>query len=99
MLNIVWEFHARPERNAEFERIYESNGRWAQLFSVSAAYHGTALVRDLNDPCRYLCIDRWDNMDEFQSFKQSNKEDYAALDKMCEDLTVKETLIGYFQTL
>src|SRR6266481_3190209 len=68
MLNIIWEFHCKPERQAEFENIYKPDGKWSQLFSCSPGYQGTTLIRDQNQPCRYLCADHWDDLTSFQAF-------------------------------
>ncbi len=99
MLNIIWEFHCKPERQAEFENIYKPDGKWSQLFSCSPGYQGTTLIRDQNQPCRYLCADHWDDLTSFQAFKDSNADDYTKLDRLCEELTVKESCLGYFDSL
>jgi len=99
MLNIIWEFHCKPERQAEFESIYKSDGKWSQLFSCSSEYHGTTLIRDQVNPYRYFCADHWDDLASFQAFKDSNADDYAKLDLLCEELTVKESCLGHFDSL
>lgn len=63
MVYFVWEFLARAERIAEFERIYASSGSWAKLFAKSPGFHGTSLLHDSQNPRRFLTIDRWDNID------------------------------------
>jgi quinol monooxygenase YgiN len=99
MLHIVWEFYARPERQAEFEAHYGSNGSWAQLFRNSPDYQQTVLGRDRKDPARYIVIDIWKDMTAFDAFKANFKNEYSELDRRCEELTVVETCVGYFDTL
>jgi heme-degrading monooxygenase HmoA len=97
MLHIVWEFHARPERLAEFEVHYGPQGSWARLFRNGAGYLQTQMLRDAKDRNRFLVVDIWDRAESFAAFKQSFKSDYEALDKRCEELTVLESHIGNFE--
>ena len=99
MLRIVWEFVAKPECVAEFERHYDSQGTWALLFRRSPQYRETVLYRDRKDANRYLLIDVWENHAAFDAFKLANKSDYEATDKACEALTMRENCIGYFEDL
>jgi quinol monooxygenase YgiN len=94
VLHIVWEFHPKPDRIEEFEKIYGADGDWATLFRKSPHYSQTILTRDLNVPGRYLLTDIWDDRSSFTDFKE-----YDRLDKMCESLTLKEIRIGEFETL
>ncbi len=61
MYVIVWEFLARPGREAEFERAYGPRGRWAEFFrGAEEGYLGTELWRGEG---RWLTVDRWDGED------------------------------------
>jgi quinol monooxygenase YgiN len=99
MLHIVWEFHARPERRAEFEVHYGPQGSWAELFRNSPEYRETILARDQKDPSRFLVVDIWESGAGFEAFKTRFKQAYSELDRRCEELTVVENCIGYFETL
>jgi heme-degrading monooxygenase HmoA len=99
MLHIVWEFHARPERRAEFVEHYGANGSWAKLFRRAPGYRETALAQDHTDPSRFLVVDIWDDLAAFESFKSKFLSDYQELDRRCEDLTILETRIGNFEIL
>jgi heme-degrading monooxygenase HmoA len=96
MIVIVWEFRVQPGQAPGFERAYGPEGDWARLFRRSPAYRGTELLRDQQDPERYLTLDRWDGASDFDAFKAGNGEDYRALDKACEPLCSKERLVGRF---
>jgi hypothetical protein len=98
LLDIVWEFHVKPGRIAEFERRYGADGDWALLFRKSPHYHLTVLTRDLTTSGRYLLTDKWDDYASFTNFKNEFRADYDQLDKECEALTVNETHIGNFET-
>lgn len=95
----VWEFQVKPESLAEFELIYGPGGRWSQLFRRSSAYLGTELLRQADRAGRYLTIDRWTSGEALRQFKQRHAEEYAALDKLCEQLTAEESLLGDFESI
>lgn len=99
MIYIVWRFTAKPDRVAEFERHYKSDGTWAQLFRRSTGFGGTTLLRDAAAPNRYLLWDCWDSLASFEQFKGEHGGDYAALDKQCEELTEEERKLGVFESL
>lgn len=99
MIHIVWEFHVKPEKAAEFERHYSSFGTWATFFKKGDGYHGTVLVRDTEKPGRYLTFDLWDTLAAFRKFKARYSEEYSLIDRECEALTEKETCIGIFESV
>ncbi len=96
MIVIAWEFRVQSSRAAEFERAYGPEGDWARLFGRSPAYRGTELLRDPDDPERYLTLDRWDDVADFDAFKAGHGDDYHALDLACEPLCAEERLVGRF---
>jgi len=98
VVQIVWVFEARPDRLPEFENVYGVDGNWAKLFRTAEGYIDTALLRDLENPNRFLVIDRWHNRESFDSFKQRHAEAYDQLDRQCEELTLAELKIGIFDS-
>lgn len=99
MLVVVWEFRIKPGMEQGFVQNYGPQGSWAKLMSRSGGYRGTALLRDSADASRFLLTDRWKSEGEFQQFKQHFAEEYAALDKECEALTVSEVCLGNFHEM
>ncbi|HEY7825621.1 MAG TPA: antibiotic biosynthesis monooxygenase [Candidatus Acidoferrales bacterium] len=97
MIQIVWEFVASPGQTLEFERCYAPDGRWAELFRRAPGYRGTSLLRDAEEPRRYLTIDRWETAAAHQSMRERLAQEYAALDRACEPLTESERRIGVFE--
>jgi heme-degrading monooxygenase HmoA len=94
MYVIIWEYRVKPEGVAKFEEIYAANGTWAQLFEKSEGFLSTELLHDPNDAQRYLTIDRWESLQDYETFLLQWKADYAALDTQCEELTEHETLLS-----
>ena len=99
MLHILWEYRVREEKRPDFERHYRSNGTWAELFRRAPGYRGTTLLRDSEDPARYLTLDVWDDAASFHRFKQDFAAGYAALDRQMEALTESERHLGNFEPL
>ena len=96
MYVIVWEFVARPGREAEFEREYGPRGRWAGFFRGADGYLGTELWRGTG---RWLTIDRWDGEDAYERFREARRAEYEALDREMEGLTASESRLGAFTAL
>ena len=97
MIQFVWEFIARGDKIAEFEKHYSAAGSWATLFRDSPGYLGTTLLRDAQTPRRYLTIDRWESMESHHAMRERFAEQYGALDRECEVLTEIERQIGIFE--
>jgi hypothetical protein len=93
MLVRVWEYEVVAGRAAEFERLYGSAGAWAQLFARSAGHLGTELYRGVDQPARYLTVDRFSDTDSWQQFLREHGEDYAELDARCSQLTTSQVEI------
>ncbi len=96
MYVIIWEYQVKAERVTEFETIYDSKGTWAQLFRKHPGYLGTDLLRDSNDPQRYITIDRWVSSEAYNSFQAKWQDEYKKLDARCENLTDSESFLGAF---
>lgn len=92
----IWEFKVRPERLAEFEAAYGPDGDWVRLFRRDPAYLGTDLLRDREDPHRFLTVDRWSSREACLAFRERFRADYGALDARCAGLTLSERPLGDF---
>jgi len=99
MYIIIWEYEVKPASLAEFENIYAPDGAWAKLFKKQAGYIGTELLRDENQPQRYLTIDQWATQEDYEAFRTKWKKEYEALDAQCEGLTERESLLGNWETV
>lgn len=95
---LVWRFDVAPEHRAEFERVHAGDGDWARLFAQGDGFLETDLLKDAEQPGRYLTLDRWRSAEDFTAFRQAHAAAYAALDAACEGLTASETCIGAFET-
>ncbi len=99
MIEVIWEFRVKPQHVAEFEINYSSLGPWATLFRSSPAYHGTKLLRDREDPLRFLTLDTWNDFAAYEGFRNEHAEQYRELDGSFERLTESERFVGIFEVL
>jgi heme-degrading monooxygenase HmoA len=92
----LWEFIVEPEQVEEFERHYGSEGSWVALFRQAPGYIQTLFLRDSMASHRFVTIDRWESADAHRNFPSAFSVQYADLDRRCERLTTRETLLGHF---
>jgi len=92
----IWSFEVHPEHVVAFRWHYGEGGAWTQLFRRARGYLGTQLLQDESDPLRFVTIDAWSSPEDYEAFRAEYASEYAALDRLCEGLTARETLIGHF---
>ena len=97
MVQFVWEFIARADKIDDFERHYAAAGPWGDIFRKSAGYLSTRLLRDAENPRRYLTIDRWDSVASYRAMREKFVKEHDALDRTCEAFTESERRIGVFE--
>ena len=97
MVCFIWEFIVRAERIAEFEGHYASDGAWAELFRKGEGYIGTELLRDRDNPRRYVTIDSWTSAAGQRAWHERFAKQYEQLDRYCEAFTESERKIGVFE--
>ena len=94
---ILWEFVVHADSRAEFERSYGPRGEWVRLFERDPGFLGTQLLRDAQDPSRFLTLDRWTDRQAYEDFLRGHETEYRALDLRCESLTLRESPLGTFE--
>jgi len=99
MYVIIWEYQVKADRTAEFEQIYHSNGAWAELFRKGNGYISTELLRDEMNPQKYITIDRWNSIEDYETFRAQFKKEYEILDAQCEGLIEHEILLGKWESV
>jgi heme-degrading monooxygenase HmoA len=75
----------------EFERTYGAEGDWAGFFKQGRGYIGTELLRDVEQPGRYLVVDRWETREAYNDFVEAHRDEYMR--------RVDETVFLYDQEL
>jgi len=76
--------------------LISAEGEWVKLFKKSNDYIQTKLFRYVNNHTFFITIDYWNNKKSRDYFFKKHKIEFEAIDKRCEELTVKEELIGEY---
>jgi heme-degrading monooxygenase HmoA len=95
----IWELQAKPGSEAEFERVFGPGGEWENLFKKTKAFLGTEIFRDMENPSRYMLVDRFSSQAAFQQFLEKFRAQYDELDKMYEPLCASDIRVGSFVEL
>jgi heme-degrading monooxygenase HmoA len=96
MVEIVWEFVVKEEARGQFELAYGPGGAWSKLFSRCPGFRGTTVLRDTENPRRYLTIDLWETAAQREQALAERKAEYSNLDAAFGDWTEFRTEVGIF---
>ena len=97
MIALVFSYEV--EDTAEFERVYGPEGEWAHFFRGGHGYVGTELLRDVEQPGRYLVVDRWESRGAYNAFVESNRDEYMRRVDETAFLYLQELRTGTFQSV
>jgi heme-degrading monooxygenase HmoA len=97
MIEIVHEFVVKDERRSQFELAYGPGGAWSKLFSRSDGYRGTTVLRDEDNPRRYLVIDIWDTADQRDTALVEQAVDHAGLEASLAEWAESRAELGVFR--
>ena len=84
---------------SEFERVYGTDGEWAEFFRQGRGYIGTELLRDVERPGRYLVVDRWESADAYNAFLGEHGEEYMRRGDEARMHYVQELRFGTFENV
>jgi heme-degrading monooxygenase HmoA len=99
MVEIVWEFIAKEEARGKFELAYGPGGAWSRLFAPCPGFRGITLLRDTEDPRRYLAIEWWDTEAQREQALAARREEYANLDAALALWCESRVEVGVFRVL
>jgi heme-degrading monooxygenase HmoA len=83
----------------EFERVYGPDGDWVAFFRPDRGYIGTELLRDLEQPERYVVIDRWESREAYNGFIEANRAEYMRRVDETGFLYRQELRLGTFENV
>jgi heme-degrading monooxygenase HmoA len=97
MIALVFRYEVRdPEA---FERAYGPEGDWALFFRQGRGYIGTELLHDLDEPERYLVIDRWESAEAYDAFLAEHQAEYLRRADESRLHYVQELRFGTFENV
>jgi heme-degrading monooxygenase HmoA len=97
MIEIIREFIVKEESRGQFELAYGPGGAWSKLFARCPGFRGTTLLRDTENPRRYLTIDLWDTLAQRDQVLAEREAEYSKLDAVFADWTESRTEVGIFR--
>lgn len=99
MIEIVQEFVVKEEARGQFELAYGPGGAWSNLFDRCPGFRGTTLLRDTEDPRRYLTVDLWDTGAQREQMLAEHEAETSSLDAVFAGWTESRTEVGIFRVL
>jgi heme-degrading monooxygenase HmoA len=97
VIALVFRYDARE--SSEFEQAYGPDGEWAQFFRQGTGYIGTELLRDLEEPDRYVVIDRWESIDAYNAFLGEHQAEYLRRSDESRFSYIQELRFGTFENV
>ena len=97
MIALVFSYETHDAE--EFERVYGADGEWAQFFRPGRGYIGTELLRDVDEPGRYLVIDRWESREAYNAFLAEHDDEYMRRSDESRFHHVQELRFGTFESV
>jgi heme-degrading monooxygenase HmoA len=97
VLEIIWEYVVREGAAGQFELTYGPGGAWSRIFGDCQGYRGTTVLRDIENPLRYLVIDLWESEADRVQALVDREAEMAALATTLRDWTESMTEVGSFR--
>jgi heme-degrading monooxygenase HmoA len=99
MIEIVCEFVVKEEARGQFELAYGPGGAWSKLCAGAAGFRGTTLLRDTENPRRYLAIDLWDTEAHREQMVAEREAEIASLEAAFDEWTEFRAELGTFRVM
>ena len=99
MVEIVCEFVVREEARGQFELAFGPGGAWSKLFARAPGFRGTTVLRDAENPRRYLTIDLWETAAQREQALAERRAEYASLEAALGEWTESRAELGVFRVL
>ena len=96
MIEIVWEFVVKEEARGQFELAYGPGGVWSKLFARCPGFRGATVLRDTENPRRYLTIDLWDTAAQREQALAERKAEYCDLEAAFDKWIESKIEVGIF---
>ena len=97
MIALVFRYEVR-DREA-FKDGYGPEGDWAQFFRTGRGYVGTELLHDVDEPDRYLVIDRWESIEALNACLAEDQDEYVRRSDESRFHYIQELRFGTFENV
>lgn len=99
MYTIIWQYTINPKYRDDFLKFYKASGEWVKFFRQAKGYIKTELLESGLNNDMFMTIDRWTSEAAYTEFLKSHAGKYTELDRLCEEFTTNEKLIGTYYTV
>ncbi len=99
MIEIVYEFLIKEGASGQFELLYGPGGAWSKLFAQWSGFRGTTVLRDANNPRRYLTIDLWETVGQWEQALSERETEYTDLETTFGEWVESKIEVGTFRVL
>jgi len=96
VIALVFLYEAREPEG--FEAAYGPSGEWAGFFAGARGYIGSELLRDVEEPGRYLVVDRWESQEAYNDFLAAHRDEYMRCTDESAFHYVRELRFGTFES-
>jgi heme-degrading monooxygenase HmoA len=97
LIALVFRYEVRDP--GAFEGVYGPEGEWAHFFRSGEGYIGTELLRDVDEPDRYLVVDRWESVDDYNAFLSMHQAEYLRRSDEAQFHYIQELRFGTFENI
>ncbi len=97
MIEVISEFIVIDSNRGHFELAFGRGGAWGKVFGNCPGYRGTSLLRDVDNPLRYLVIDIWDSPESREDALAEIESEYSELLLAMSEWTFSRTELGTFR--
>jgi heme-degrading monooxygenase HmoA len=99
MVEIIREFVVKEEARGHFELAYGPGGAWSELFARSPGFQGITVLRDAQNPRRYLTVDLWSTAAQREQALAECRAEHAELEAALDEWAESRTELGTFRVL
>lgn len=96
MFAYIWEYIIRGDKREDFLRYYEPEGVWADFFQKGEGHIRIELLKDAENPQRFITIDYWKSQADRDAFREKYAPEFEMIDKTCESFPRSERFWGDF---
>lgn len=99
MIEVVCEYVSMPGTSGRLELVFGPGGTWSKLFADCQGFRGTTVLRDTENPRRYMTVDLWDSATTREQALSEHSDDYAELLTSIDQWLESRRELGTFRVL
>jgi hypothetical protein len=97
MIEFLSEYVVNEEARGQFELAFGPGGAWSKVLARCQGFRGTTLLRDVDDPRRYVTVELWDAIALRDNALVENKTAFDELMTAFSTWTDSRTELGTFR--